>query len=205
VQYVLAKEQECVGKMINIEMMISFLNKIEKLKCITRHSWTSDGRKESVAEHSWRLAIMIYLLRDELKECDIDKMVMMALFHDISEVKFGDVPGFNKTKNDIEKEKIVLEEISEEYKELGINQIIDVVKEFDNKVSKEAGIVNALDKLEGLIQHNEADISTWIELEYVLNLTYGIQECEVNMVIKKLREQVKKIAIDKMVAKAPAH
>lgn len=51
--------------MINIEMMISFLNKIEKLKCITRHSWTSEGRKESVAEHSWRLAIMIYLLRDE--------------------------------------------------------------------------------------------------------------------------------------------
>src|SRR5690554_3323381 len=115
-------------KMINIKMIISFLNKIEKLKCITRHSWTSDGRKESVAEHSWRLAIMIYLLQDELKGCNVDKMVTMALFHDISEVKFGDVPGFNKTKKDVEKEKKVLEEISEEYKELGINQIIDVVK-----------------------------------------------------------------------------
>lgn len=191
--------------MINIEMMISFLNKIEKLKCITRHSWTSEGRKESVAEHSWRLAIMIYLLRDELKECDIDKMVTMALFHDISEVKFGDVPGFSKTKNDIEKEKMVLEEISREYKELGINHIIGVVKEFDNKQSIEAKIVNALDKLEGLIQHNEADISTWIELEYELNMTYGMQECEVNNVIKKIREQVRNIAIDKMGEKAPAH
>lgn len=191
--------------MINIKMIISFLNKIEKLKCITRHSWTSDGRKESVAEHSWRLAIMIYLLQDELKGCNVDKMVTMALFHDISEVKFGDVPGFNKTKKDVEKEKKVLEEISEEYKELGINQIIDVVKEIDIKESKEAKIVNALDKLEGLIQHNEADISTWIDLEYDLNLTYGIQECEVNTVINKLREQVKNIAIDKMGSKAPAH
>ena len=191
--------------MINIKMIISFLNKIEKLKCITRHSWTSDGRKESVAEHSWRLAIMIYLLQDELKGCNVDKMVTMALFHDISEVKFGDVPGFNKTKKDVEKEKKVLEEISEEYKELGINQIIDVVKEFDIKESKEAKIVNALDKLEGLIQHNEADISTWIDLEYDLNLTYGIHECEVNTVINKLREQVKNIAIDKMGSKAPAH
>jgi len=148
---------------------------------------------------------MIYLLQDELKGCNVDKMVTMALFHDISEVKFGDVPGFNKTKKDVEKEKKVLEEISEEYKELGINQIIDVVKEIDIKESKEAKIVNALDKLEGLIQHNEADISTWIDLEYDLNLTYGIQECEVNTVINKLREQVKNIAIDKMGSKAPAH
>ncbi len=36
---------------------IEFLNIIEKLKCNTRHSWTSSGRHESVAEHSWRLAL----------------------------------------------------------------------------------------------------------------------------------------------------
>ena len=43
---------------------IDFLNKIEKLKCNTRHSWTSSGRQESVAEHSWRLAVMAMLQLD---------------------------------------------------------------------------------------------------------------------------------------------
>ena len=34
---------------------LDFLKVAEKLKCNTRHSYTSSGRHESVAEHSWRL------------------------------------------------------------------------------------------------------------------------------------------------------
>ena len=45
--------------------LISFLHLAEKLKCNTRHSFTSTGRPESVAEHSWRLALMALLLRGE--------------------------------------------------------------------------------------------------------------------------------------------
>ena len=46
---------------MNQREYIKFLNVIEKLKCNTRHSWTSSGRHESVAEHSWRLAVMAML------------------------------------------------------------------------------------------------------------------------------------------------
>ena len=52
---------------------IDFLNLIEKLKCNTRHSWTSSGRQESVAEHSWRLAVMAMLCADEYPDLDINK------------------------------------------------------------------------------------------------------------------------------------
>lgn len=190
--------------MKDLRTLISFLRKIEKLKCITRHSWTSDGRKESVAEHSWRLAILLHLLKDQFIDCDYDKMITMALFHDLSEIKHGDVPGFLKTQKDVQKEKIALEDISKEYESLEISDIISAVREFDNKESKEAKIVNALDKLEGLIQHNEADIETWIELEYELNLTYGIEDCMVNPVIHELRMLVREIARNKMGEKSPA-
>ena len=54
---------------------IDFLNKIEKLKCNTRHSWTSSGRQESVAEHSWRLAVMAMLCADEYPDLDINKVI----------------------------------------------------------------------------------------------------------------------------------
>ena len=52
---------------------LAFLARLEKLKCNTRHSWTSSGRHESVAEHSWRLAMLAMLLRDALPEVDIVK------------------------------------------------------------------------------------------------------------------------------------
>ena len=50
----------------------TFLKVAEKLKCNTRHSWTSSGRHESVAEHSWRVALMALLMRDEFPELDMD-------------------------------------------------------------------------------------------------------------------------------------
>ena len=58
---------------MNPEKYIEFLNKIEKLKCNTRHSWTSSGRHESVAEHSWRLAVMAMLCADEYPNLDISE------------------------------------------------------------------------------------------------------------------------------------
>ena len=75
---------------------IEFLNKIEKLKCNTRHSWTSSGRCESVAEHSWRLSVMALLCADEFPKLDIDKVVKMCLIHDFGEAVTGDIPSFFK-------------------------------------------------------------------------------------------------------------
>lgn len=79
---------------------LNFLAVAEKLKCNTRHSWTSSGRHESVAEHSWRLAVMAWLLKDEFPEADISKVIRMCLFHDMGEAVTGDIPAFVKTRAD---------------------------------------------------------------------------------------------------------
>ena len=84
--------------------LIEFLNIIEKLKCYTRHSWTSTGRQESVAEHSWRTAVMALLVADEFPDVDINKVVKMCLIHDFGEAITGDIPAFLKTKSDEDKE-----------------------------------------------------------------------------------------------------
>jgi putative hydrolase of HD superfamily len=173
-------------------------NRPIQVKSVTRHFWTSSGRQESVAEHSWRLAAMIYLFRDQFRDYDIEKMISMTLFHDISEIKHGDIPTFNKTSNDIENERKALEEIAEEFEAQSIQEVIDDVEDFDMKRSKEAKIVNAFDKIEAVLQHNEADLSTWIELEYTLNLTYGTEECTCNPILKALRTLIQKETIDKM-------
>ena len=45
--------------------LLSIMHTVEKLKDTTRHSYTSRGRHESVAEHTFRLALMAYFIKDE--------------------------------------------------------------------------------------------------------------------------------------------
>ena len=81
-------------------IFLNFLSQLEKLKCNTRHSWTSTGRHETVAAHSWRLGMMALLLRDELEDVDMDKVLRMCLIHDFGEAVTGDIPAFSKTQAD---------------------------------------------------------------------------------------------------------
>ena len=86
------------------EELLSILSVAEKLKCNTRHSDTSSGRRESVAEHSWRVALMAMLLEDEFPDTDIDRVIKMCLIHDLGEAFTGDIAAFDKTQADTQKE-----------------------------------------------------------------------------------------------------
>ena len=171
---------------------INFLNKIEKLKCNTRHSWTSSGRRESVAEHSWRLSVMAMLCADEYPEVDINKVIKMCLIHDFGEAVTGDIPAFVKTETDeAEEEKAVqsiLSMLPDDYR----NELTELFAEMNELKTDEAKLFKALDNLEAVLSHNEADISTWLPREYEENLTYGTQNCEWSQWTKRLREELKK-------------
>lgn len=97
---------------MDAEKFLDFMNQIEKLKCNTRHSWTSSGRQESVAEHSWRLSVMAMLCADEYPELDISKVIKMCLVHDFGEAITGDIPAFNKTEIHEENEKSCCKELT---------------------------------------------------------------------------------------------
>ena len=177
---------------------VRFLNAIEKLKCNTRHSWNSSGRQESVAEHSWRLAVMAMLCRDEYPDADIDKVIKMCLIHDFGEAITGDVPAFWKTDaNEQEEERAVAALLallpSDTADELGA-----LFDEMAAMETTEAKLYKALDNLEALIAHNEADISTWLPREYEDNLTYGQKNCEFSEWTRGLKAYIKSQAIEKM-------
>lgn len=157
--------------------ILAFLHRLEALKCNTRHSWTSSGRQESVAEHTCRLAIMALLLRDAFPQADMDRVLRMCLLHDWGEAVTGDIPAFEKSDRDEETEENAVlsllaglsSGLQEEYTAL--------FREIWAQETAEARIFRALDQLEAVIQHNEADLSTWLPLERELNLTYGQAEC----------------------------
>ena len=65
-----------------------------------RHCPTTKRRPESVAEHSWRISLVAFLLKHEFTDVDINKIVDMCLIHDLGECFTGDIPTFIKTDSD---------------------------------------------------------------------------------------------------------
>ena len=51
-------------------------------------------------------------------------------------------------------------------------------------------ILLLLYKLEAIIQHNESDISTWLPLEYDLQLTYGAENIKFSPYFQSLRAEI---------------
>ena len=155
------------------EQLVEFAGVIEKLKCNTRHSWTSSGRRESVAEHSWRLAMLAMLCADEYPELDHSKLIHMCLIHDLGEALTGDVPSFYKTEQNELTEAEAWEHIFCMLPEPYATEFRALYEEMEKKETPEARLYKALDNMEAVISHNEASLDTWIPLEYTLNLSYG--------------------------------
>lgn len=153
--------------------LLSILHQAEKLKCNTRHCYTSSGRHESVAEHSWRLSLMAMLLRHEFPEADMDKVTRMCLIHDLGESFTGDIPSFLKTSANEETEGDVLRRWFASFPSPENEELLALWDEMEALETLEARIYKALDKIEAILQHDEGDLSTWLPLEYELQLTYG--------------------------------
>ena len=183
---------------MNQREYIKFLNVIEKLKCNTRHSWTSSGRHESVAEHSWRLAVMAMLCADEYPDLNINKVIKMCLIHDLGEALTGDVPAFLKTDENEKEEEKAIESLLTLLPTDTKKELSALFEEMGSLKTDEAKLYKSLDNIEGLISHNEADISTWISREYEENLTYGQKNSEWSFWTKELRKEVKQDSIDKI-------
>lgn len=177
---------------------IEFLNKIEKLKCNTRHSWTSSGRQESVAEHSWRLAVMAMLCADEYPSLNINKVIKMCLIHDFGEAITGDIPAFLKTQTDEDKEDEAITSLFTLLPADISSEFVLLFEEMKQLKTPEAKLFKSLDNMEALISHNEANISTWLPIEYEENLTYGQKNAEWSEWTLKLKETIKQDSIQKI-------
>ena len=171
--------------------LLEALHVAERLKDATRHCYTSGGRHESVAEHSWRITLMAYFVKDEFPEADMDKVIRMCLIHDIGECFTGDIPSFLKTQADEDTEERLLfawvDSLPEPYR----TEMRTLYEEMAARETLEARIYKAMDSMEAVIQHNESDIGTWTENEYELNMVYGDDKVAFSPYLMRLREVIR--------------
>ena len=178
---------------MNAREYLEILHIAERLKDTPRHCTTTKRRTESVAEHSWRISLMAFLLKHEFEDVDINKVVDMCLIHDLGECFTVDIPTFIKTDSDREVEDSLLLRWVKTLPEELSGEIANLYKEMDAQETKEAKLYKSLDKLEALIQHNESPIDTWSENEYELNKTYAFDTVSFSEWLTDLRKAILEI------------
>jgi putative hydrolase of HD superfamily len=123
----------------------------------------------------------------------------MILIHDLPEVYAGDHFAWKgPLEGKHEKEKNGLEKILQNLPKQTQTYFQELWLEFEENQTAEAKLAHALDKLEVVIQHNEADIVTWHEKEYEMNVTYGTEQCVYNPLLQQLRDLVRHETSKKM-------
>lgn len=171
--------------------LLEILHLAEKLKDVTRHCYTSGGRHESVAEHSWRAALMAYFMKDEFPQADMDKVIRMLLIHDLGECFTGDIPTFEKNQSQEKTEEMLLNRWMAGLPEPFASEMAALYREMEERKTLESRIYKCIDGLEAVIQHNESDISTWLPLEYDLNLTYAEDRVQFSEYLTGLRKAIR--------------
>jgi 5'-deoxynucleotidase YfbR-like HD superfamily hydrolase len=153
-----AKNSHFQENSITPENALTFLLTTLQSKKIIRTGWTMMNvpNPESVAEHSFQLCVMAMTLADQLG-VDKEKLIKMAIIHDLGEIFTGDIVWVRGNIIDIQKrqrkEEVELDGIESIFAKLGTShEYRSIFEEMTKRKSLEAEIFWQLDKLEMGIQ-----------------------------------------------------
>jgi len=136
-------------------MISEFFFQIAELKKLPRSGWKIKvglENSESVAEHSYMMAVMAMVLSD-LKSLDSEKVIKMSILHDWAESKIGDfMPDEIGSDKKSELENYAMVEILESLPQTIQSDYQNIWDEFLVRETSEARLVHELDKLEMALQ-----------------------------------------------------
>ena len=169
--------------------IVDFLRATESLKTATRSGWTSAGRQESVAEHTWRLCLMALVLHPAFPDVDFARLIRICIVHDLGEAIGGDVPAPEQVRRGASKAADERRDLLTLLAPLPAplrDEITGLWDEYEAAQSPEAKLAKALDKLETILQHTQG--RNPVEFDYRFNLSYGRQYTGDHPVLAAVRE-----------------
>lgn len=137
--------------------LLEVILQANELKTIPRMGWRVRGVTggESVADHSYAVALIGMLLADRMKlEIDVEKVLRISLLHDLPEHMLGDIHApASKFLGENEKETAELRILENLFADLEEGaRYIELWKEFAGRTSIEGRLVRAADKIEMFTQ-----------------------------------------------------
>ena len=135
------------------EKVISLLREAGKLKRLPRTGWVEAGVRdpESVADHSYRVALLSMLLSDQAG-ADTLKTLRMAVLHDLAEAVTGDLTPRQKTGDYEAMESRAIRGLVEGLPVEQRRLYVDAMDEYATGETEEAALVHTADKLEMVLQ-----------------------------------------------------
>lgn len=180
------------------------LGELKKLERFKGHyfwrDYPEEKRYESVADHSWRLAMLVLMFEKRLSQpIDLGKTLTMALIHDIAEIDAGDASptgedgtgqnthAFNPER---QKERHTEERVAAEriFGQLPIEtgkRLLDLWTECEEQTSFEGKVIKALDKIEAMQQVLEYRDGHVFPEHLKFNISYGLKYADVDPAIKE--------------------
>jgi putative hydrolases of HD superfamily len=154
-----------------VKEILTFLKRAKGLQSTRRYSASLRGQQNTVAEHSWRLALMVFVIGNECKVgVDIGRAVSIALLHDFAEAKIGDIDAYAQiTQDGVKVAKSALEEgaIKSMLGDLSFGDwLYSIWGEYSGQSSPESKFVRALDKIEGFLHIAESGVEAYIPKEF---------------------------------------
>ena len=135
--------------------LLDFFKNASNLKNISRQGWIdklSIEHPESVADHSYSMAIMAMIISD-LENYNSEKILKMVLLHDLAESKIGDLTPDQISRDEKEQiENNAFQEIIEKLPNSIKLQYAEIWKEYQKQTSSESQIVHQIDRLEMALQ-----------------------------------------------------
>ena len=162
-----------------LDRIVTFLQGAEALKDTLRSGHTGQGRTESVADHSWRLTLLAFLLADDLEGIDIERLMALCLIHDLGEAISGDVPATQQAPDDGReaRERADFGKLCEPLPEDLRARMESLWDEYAGAATPEARMAKGLDKIETILQHaagrNPGDFDYGFNLDYGRDRTAG--------------------------------
>ena len=161
-----------------LKKIVDFLFEVGMLKKTPRSGFQFLGTgKESVADHSFRSAVIGYILA-RLQGADWSKVVLMCLFHDLVEARTGDFNYVNKRYNEADEKKALKDALNNTGFEKEISDIIDELNKTD---TVESNLAHDSDQL---------DLILTLKEQYDLGNKYAIMW--IKYAIKRLKTDIAK-------------
>lgn len=141
---------------MQLEGLVDFFKWAGKLKRLPRTGWVESGvnEPESVADHSYRTALIAMILSD-LQGFDTVKVIRMALLHDLAEAEMGDLtPKQKEAKGPtfINEERETVARLLSKLPGNLAGGYMELLEEFLEGASPEAKVVANADKVDMVLQ-----------------------------------------------------
>jgi len=136
-------------------MIEEFFQKVLELKNVPRQGWKEKLEiinPECVAAHSYSTAVISMILSD-LEGLNTEKIIKMALLHDLAESIIGDIIPDNIAKNEkVRKENIAMKQILKNLPDKIAEPYFEIWNEYQKNSSQESRLLHDIDKLEMAFQ-----------------------------------------------------